>query len=88
MTNPTEAEKLVGQLRGQADNQDGEYDAIIDTDILRQAATMLEAQAAEIARLREALDQIAGKGNDETIFRGLELRTIARAALATPEGEG
>jgi hypothetical protein len=46
-----------------------------------EAADHIEAQADEIARLREALGQIAEMTDIEADFDGFESREIARAAL-------
>ncbi len=84
MTNSTDVEKLVEWLR------DGPT-----TMQMTEAATMLEAQAAEIARKDEALETIA-RGETEVFDEDTggpvlvpldadEAADIARAALAAPE---
>ncbi len=81
MTNPTEVEKLspanyaerIGLLR-----REGRHSGLWFAEHLLWAATMLEAQATEIERLKGGLRHWRGKYIDGTV----------RAALAAPEGRG
>ncbi len=92
MTNPTEVEKLIERMK---DTRPMPWDDDIADDCAA-AATMLEAQAAEIARLREALEhwnaQAAAwmEARDHFARPGWMQLALekARKALATPEGEG
>lgn len=73
--------------RVEPDGRRFKSDAERDADIERamaacwRAADLIEAQAAEIERLRGALEKIAGMTDVEADFDGFEARTIARAAL-------
>ncbi len=81
MTNPTEVEKMAKSLRGYGNTWENWYIDIAN-DFYR-FATMLEAQAAEIERLRKALKQALLRRSMSHL-----MRAEIEAALATPEGEG
>ncbi len=97
MTNPTEVERLVERLRAQVFNDlSGK---LARHPVCIEAAALIEAQAAEIARKDAALEgAIVALDECANIMRPklpsladnviALVATKARAALAAPEGEG
>jgi hypothetical protein len=88
------SEELVKRLRGEADIY-GSYD-VITQRMLTEAADAIEAQAAEIARLREALERLLTMPGDvdlscnphqaqvDALNARREVWNFARAALSEP----
>jgi len=87
-------EELVKRLRGEADIY-GSYD-VITQRMLTEAADAIEAQAAEIARLREALERLLTMPGDvdlscnphqaqvDALNARRKVWNFARAALSEP----
>ncbi len=83
MTDATEVEKLVERLRAWSNDDDDEP----PVRMTQEAATMIEAQAAENARLREALEladcALRGAGMNMNVVE----RKVRAALAATKQGE-
>ncbi len=104
MTNPTEVEKLVAELGTASKNVGAARNsgcvgnlAGWEHRVIKQAAAMLEAQAAEIAGLRDAIAYHAEQTSTYIAQSTISEKNLAsarwhnnkiRAAIATPEGEG